>query len=133
LKNKIKAVDNKIIVLEDDHKWYSTVRSGRYESKANFTSSKAFLDKLVIDKSAYTVYIGGKKILFPKKEFELLLLLADKPGKVFKRSEILQIVWGIEYKYQHSRSLDVHIRMLRKKLNNNYISTVRGVGYKLEK
>ncbi len=88
---------------------------------------------LIIDKAAYTVYLMGIKIPFPKKEFELLLLLASNPRKVFKRIEILSQVWGRDYKPKDSRSLDVHIRMLRKKLHDQYITTIRGVGYKLEK
>lgn len=88
---------------------------------------------LIIDKAAYTVYLKGIKIPFPKKEFELLLLLASNPRKVFKRIEILSQVWGRDYKPKDSRSLDVHIRMLRKKLQDQYITTIRGVGYKLEK
>ncbi len=90
-------------------------------------------DGLVIDKAAYTVYIKGIKVSFPKKEFELLLLLASNPRKVFKRDEILRQIWGANFKQKDSRSLDVHIRMLRKKLFDSYITTIRGVGYKLEK
>ena len=88
---------------------------------------------LVIDKPAYSVYLHGSRISFPKKEFELLLLLASNPRKVFKRTEILEKIWGMNYKQKDSRSLDVHIRMLRKKLSDSFISTIRGVGYKLEK
>lgn len=90
-------------------------------------------DGLVIDKAAYTVYIKGIKVSFPKKEFELLLMLASNPRKVFKRDEILRQIWGANFKQKDSRSLDVHIRMLRKKLFDSYITTIRGVGYKLEK
>lgn len=88
---------------------------------------------LVIDKAAYVVYLGSEKITFPKKEFELLLLLASNPRKVFKRSEILTTIWGARHKPKDSRSLDVHIRMIRKKLKEEFITTVRGVGYRLEK
>jgi two-component system alkaline phosphatase synthesis response regulator PhoP len=88
---------------------------------------------MVIDKAAYVVYLGGDKIAFPKKEFELLLFLATNPRKVFKREEILASIWGPSYRPKDSRSLDVHIRMVRKKLNDEFISTVRGVGYRLEK
>jgi len=88
---------------------------------------------LVIDKAAYVVYLGPEKITFPKKEFELLLLLATNPRKVFKRDEILSSIWGPKYKAKDSRSLDVHIRMIRKKLHEEFITTVRGVGYRLEK
>ena len=90
-------------------------------------------DGLVIDKAAYIVYLQGSKITFPKKEFELLLLLASNPRKVFKRVEILMQIWGKDFRQKDSRSLDVHIRMLRRKLNDHFITTIRGVGYKLEK
>ncbi len=88
---------------------------------------------LVIDKVAYVVHFQGQVISFPKKEFELLLLLASKPQKVFKREEILLRIWGQDHKPQDSRSLDVHIRMIRKKLSDQFITTIRGVGYKLVK
>jgi DNA-binding response OmpR family regulator len=88
---------------------------------------------LVIDKAAYVVYLGSDKITFPKKEFELLLLLASNPRKVFKRADILTSIWGPRHKPKDSRSLDVHIRMIRKKLKEEFITTVRGVGYRLEK
>jgi two-component system alkaline phosphatase synthesis response regulator PhoP len=91
------------------------------------------MSALIIDKPAYSVYLQGGRISFPKKEFELLLLLASNPRKVFKRTEILEKIWGMNYKQKDSRSLDVHIRMLRKKLLDSYITTIRGVGYKLEK
>lgn len=88
---------------------------------------------LVIDKIAYVVHFQGEVISFPKKEFELLLLLASNPQKVFKRDEILTHIWGLDHKPQDSRSLDVHIRMIRKKLSDQFITTIRGVGYKLVK
>jgi two-component system alkaline phosphatase synthesis response regulator PhoP len=88
---------------------------------------------LVIDKVSYTVHLDGEQISFPKKEFELLLLLASNPGKVFRRDHILSELWGADDNKKGSRSLDVHIRMIRKKLNERFITTVRGVGYKLLK
>ncbi len=88
---------------------------------------------LVINLTSYSVSYKGNHISFPKKEFELLWLLATNPFKVFRRDEILQHVWGEDYRPKDSRSLDVHIRMIRKKLNEQYITTIRGVGYKLVK
>src|SRR4029078_8538648 len=64
---------------------------------------------LIIDKAAYNVYLNGAKISFPKKQFELLLLLASNPRKVFKRDEILNKIWSKDYNVKDSRSLDVHI------------------------
>ena len=77
----------------------------------------------------YKVEIQGKEIIFPRKEFDLLALLASKPGKVFKRDEILENVWGSEV-VVGDRTIDVHIRRLREKLGDNYFKTLKGVGYK---
>jgi two-component system alkaline phosphatase synthesis response regulator PhoP len=72
--------------------------------------------------------VDGKKILLPKKEFELLELLASRPGKVYTREQILTIVWGNET-IVGERTIDVHIRKLREKLGDDYIRTIKGVGY----
>ncbi len=114
----------KILILEENSEPFRT--NGH---PGNGVSS----NELIIDKEAYIVYLHGSKITFPKKEFELLLLLASNPRKVFKRVEILIQIWGKEFRQKDSRSLDVHIRMLRRKLNDHFITTIRGVGYKLEK
>lgn len=82
-----------------------------------------------IDEDKYIVYKNGKEILLPKKEFELISLLLSKPNHVFRRGEILNTVWGTEI-IVGDRTIDVHVRKLRKKLGNQYISTVKGVGYK---
>ena len=84
---------------------------------------------LVINRDEYKVVSEGKKIILPRKEFELLSLLASKPGKVFKRDEILDTVWGSEV-VVGSRTIDVHIRKLREKLGDNSFKTIKGVGYK---
>ena len=84
-----------------------------------------------IDPEKYLVKQNGKEIIFPKKEFELLSLLISKPGKVFKREEILNNVWGHDV-VVGDRTIDVHIRKLREKLGEEYITTVKGVGYKFE-
>ncbi len=81
-----------------------------------------------IDREKYLVESNGEKIVLPKKEFELLELLASKPGKVFTRDQILSLVWG-DHTIVGSRTIDVHIRKLREKLGNNYIRTIKGVGY----
>jgi two-component system alkaline phosphatase synthesis response regulator PhoP len=77
------------------------------------------------------VYRGDQKIQLARKEFELLFLLAGKPGKVFTREYILEKVWGDEVLVV-DRTIDVHIRKLREKLGDAYIGTVKGVGYKFE-
>lgn len=87
--------------------------------------------ELSIDKERYTVKRDGQEYSFPKKEFELLALLASKPGKVFSRAEILNRVWGDDV-IVGDRTIDVHVRKLREKLGEDYIKTVKGVGYKFE-
>lgn len=84
-----------------------------------------------IDREKYLVEKGGKEMILPKKEFELLYLLISKPGKVFRREEILNSVWGDDV-VVGDRTIDVHIRKLREKLGDDYIRTVKGVGYKFE-
>lgn len=86
---------------------------------------------LLIDREEYLVYQSGEKRELAKKEFELLSLLAGKPGKVFKRSEILHKVWGKDV-IVGNRTIDVHIRKLREKLGSQYIKTVKGIGYKFD-
>jgi len=83
---------------------------------------------LVIDREKFVVKIKGQELTLPKKEFELLELLASRPGKVFNREQILAIVWGNET-IVGERTIDVHIRKLREKLGESYIRTIKGVGY----
>jgi two-component system alkaline phosphatase synthesis response regulator PhoP len=87
------------------------------------------LNDIIIDKEKYKVYISGNTLNFPRKEFELLYLLASKPDKVFKREKIMENVWGEEV-VVGDRTIDVHIRKLREKLGDKYIKTIKGVGYK---
>lgn len=86
---------------------------------------------LKIDREKYIVNFQGNDIILARKEFELLALLASKPGKVFLRNEILNQVWGTEV-IVGDRTIDVHIRKIRQKLNLDCITTVKGVGYKFE-
>ena len=81
-----------------------------------------------IDRERYVVLINDKELNLPKKEFELLELLASRPGKVFNRDQILTLVWGNET-IVGERTIDVHIRKLREKIGENYIRTIKGVGY----
>jgi two-component system alkaline phosphatase synthesis response regulator PhoP len=86
---------------------------------------------LIIDREKYIVTYQGSDIILARKEFELLALLAGKPGKVFLRNEILNQVWGTEV-IVGDRTIDVHIRKIRQKLNLDCITTVKGVGYKFD-
>ena len=81
-----------------------------------------------IDREKFMVKTNGANLLLPKKEFELLELLASRPGKVYTRDQILTIVWGNET-IVGERTIDVHIRKLREKLGDDYIRTIKGVGY----
>ena len=83
---------------------------------------------IVIDSEKYIVEVHGKSIKLPRKEFELLFLLATKPGKVFKREKIMESVWGTNV-FVGDRTIDVHIRKLREKIGENYLNTIKGVGY----
>jgi two-component system alkaline phosphatase synthesis response regulator PhoP len=83
------------------------------------------------DFSAASASLREQKIALARKEFELLFLLASKPGKVFTRENILEKVWGDEVLVV-DRTIDVHIRKIREKLGDEYIGTVKGVGYKFE-
>jgi two-component system alkaline phosphatase synthesis response regulator PhoP len=86
---------------------------------------------IFIDRESFLIYRGEQKIQLARKEFELLFLLASKPGKVFTRENILEKVWGDEVLVV-DRTIDVHIRKIREKLGDEYIGTVKGVGYKFE-
>jgi two-component system alkaline phosphatase synthesis response regulator PhoP len=89
------------------------------------------VDHLKIDRELYKVFINDKEISLPRKEFELLFLLASKPGKVFTRQEIMSTIWGTEV-VVGGRTIDVHMRKLREKLNEDIFKTIKGVGYKME-
>jgi two-component system, OmpR family, alkaline phosphatase synthesis response regulator PhoP len=88
-------------------------------------------DGLKIDRVCFTVTKDGKAIDLPKKEFELLHFLAQKPGQVFNRDVLLKNIWGADV-YVLARTVDVHIRKVREKIGDKYIKTVMGVGYKFE-
>ena len=83
---------------------------------------------IVIDSERYIVEVGGKTINLPRKEFELLFLLASKPGKVFKREKIMESVWGSDV-IVGDRTIDVHVRKLREKIGEFFLKTIKGVGY----
>ena len=87
------------------------------------------LGPITIDTEKYLVLVEGKEVVLAKKEFELLNLLAHKPGRVFLRNEILHQIWGNDV-IVGDRTIDVHIRKIRQKLGIDCIHTVKGVGYK---
>ncbi|WP_291855871.1 response regulator transcription factor [Marinilabilia sp.] len=91
--------------------------------------NKITVGDLVIDREKYMVTSGDQKLSLPKKEFELLLLLAAKPDRVFTRDEIYTSVWGDNI-IVGDRTIDVHIRKLREKIGQDHIQTIKGVGYK---
>ena len=86
-------------------------------------------DDIKIDREKYKVYISDNVLNLPRKEFELLYLLASKPDKVYKREKIMETVWGSEV-VVGDRTIDVHIRKLREKVGDKYFKTIKGVGYK---
>ncbi|MFD0794213.1 response regulator transcription factor [Mucilaginibacter litoreus] len=95
------------------------------------TDNKLEIGDLVIDREAYLVYKKGEKVVLAKKEFELLYLLASKPGKVYTREVILKNIWE-DSVVVTNRTIDVHVRKLREKLGDDCVATVKGVGYKFE-
>lgn len=88
-------------------------------------------EDLVINREKYLVYKNGQSIHLPKKEFELLALLASKPEIVFERDTILEKVWGTDI-VVGDRTIDVHVRKLREKIGDRHIKTIKGIGYKFE-
>lgn len=102
----------------------------RHHDIANASLSYT-IGNLAIDKEKYKVFYEGKEIVLPKKEFELLFLLASKPNKVFTRDEIYSKVWDDDV-LVGERTIDVHIRKIREKLGGDNIKTIKGVGYKYE-
>ena len=94
----------------------------------NVSSMKLNFKGLIIDKEEYTVKIKGEKLILPRKEFELLFMLSSNTGKVIKREEIMNQIWG-EDVIVGDRTIDVHIRKLRKKIGLNFIKTIKGIGY----
>lgn len=106
--------------------------------RKNFKDEKNFPVKiqtgpLEIDREKYVVLIDGSETIFPRKEFELLYFLANNPGKVFSRDNLLRTVWGADV-YVVDRTVDVHIRKIREKLDkfSDLIETIKGVGYRLK-
>ncbi len=103
----------------------------KYRKDAEDEQQIIQLNDLIINKTEVNILLKGKKIELPKKEFEILWLLATKPGKVFKREEIFNKIWGNDV-IVGNRTIDVHIRKLREKLGDDIVKTVKGIGYKME-
>lgn len=103
----------------------------RRESKQKKEANTISVEDLIIDRASYTVKNADERISLPKKEFELLYFLAQNPGKVFSRDELLQNIWGSDV-YVLARTVDVHIRKVREKIGDGYITTIKGVGYKFD-
>jgi two-component system, OmpR family, alkaline phosphatase synthesis response regulator PhoP len=101
----------------------------RRDAKKTPVSSTIAVGELTIDRASYTVKINDREINLPKKEFELLYFLAQNPNQVFTREDLLHHIWGTDV-YVLARTVDVHIRKVREKIGEDYISTVKGVGYK---
>lgn len=101
----------------------------RLKEQDESVSDIVILGDLTINREEYKISIGKEELALPRKEFELLSLLCSKPGKVFKREEILDKVWGNEV-VVGGRTIDVHIRKLREKIGDDYFKTVKGIGYK---
>lgn len=101
----------------------------RRDNKKKSSSNQIKIGELLIDRTSYTIKVKGREISLPKKEFELLFFLAQNPNKVFSRDDLLQNIWGSDV-YVLARTVDVHIRKVREKIGEDYITTVKGVGYK---
>ena len=101
----------------------------RLKEEDSATDDIVTVGNIVINCEEYKVVNNGTELVLPRKEFELLALLASKPNKVFKREVILDLVWGNEV-VVGGRTIDVHIRKLREKIGENHFKTVKGVGYK---
>ena len=104
-----------------------------YKRNSSVDDSKKVIEveNLSIDKDSYVVKVDGNEVFFPKKEFELLHFLATNPKKVFSRESLLRNIWGADV-HVIARTVDVHIRKIREKLGNDFISTIKGVGYKFK-
>jgi two-component system, OmpR family, alkaline phosphatase synthesis response regulator PhoP len=99
------------------------------DGEGGTTTTKLEVGNLIIDRERYLIIHDGEELVLPKKEFELLMLLASKPEKVFTREEIYRTVWGNKI-VVGDRTIDVHIRKLREKIGDDYIKTIKGVGYR---
>ncbi len=103
----------------------------RRENQTIVTPDIITIADLVIDRGSYTVHKNGKKVVLPKKEFELLYFLSQHPNTVFNRDDLLKNIWGTDV-YVVPRTIDVHIRKVREKIGEVNIKTIKGIGYKFD-
>ena len=103
-------------------------RSGR---PSDDETNEIRLHNLVIDRQRVVIFKDGQPIELPRKEFEIIWLLASRPGRVFTREEIFDKIWGSDI-IVGNRTIDVHIRKLRERLGEEYVKTVKGIGYKFD-
>ena len=109
----------------------SRIRALLRRLETDDATGKHIVGDIEIDRERYLVIKAGKEISLPRKEFELMNLLISKPGRVFKREEILSKVWGTDT-IVGDRTIDVHIRKLREKIGDDYFKTIKGIGYKFD-
>jgi two-component system alkaline phosphatase synthesis response regulator PhoP len=102
------------------------LRYGQVEAMLESDENK---EELFIDRDYYSVYRNKEEIELPRKEFEILSLIASRPNRLFRREEIYNHIWSTEAAVG-DRTIDVYIRKIRSKIGDNYIKTVKGVGYK---
>ncbi|MDB4161886.1 response regulator transcription factor [Bacteroidia bacterium] len=107
----------------------SRVKALLKRKKENIPVDTLSVGDITINRDTFDVSLRGKKLVLPKKEFELLYLLASKPGQVYTREKILNKVWGYDVDVV-DRTIDVHIRKIREKIGDHRIKTIKGVGYK---
>lgn len=107
----------------------SRVKALLKRKKENILSDTLSVGDITINRNTFDVCLRGEKLVLPKKEFELLYLLASKPGQVYTRDKILNKVWGYDVDVV-DRTIDVHIRKIREKIGDYRIKTIKGVGYK---
>ncbi len=103
----------------------------RRSSSQETVAEKVTYGDISIDEEKYLVYVKGNPITLAKKEFELIHLLVSRPGKVFTRQEIFNKIWGMDV-IVGDRTIDVHIRKIREKVGEDYIKTIKGIGYKFD-
>jgi two-component system alkaline phosphatase synthesis response regulator PhoP len=120
----VKPVSPKVLVTK--MKALLKLRYGQVEAMLDTGETK---DELYIDREYYSVYRNKEEIEFPRKEFEILSLIASRPNRLFRREEIYNHIWSSEAAVG-DRTIDVYIRKIRSKIGDNYIKTVKGVGYK---
>ncbi|UCH65705.1 MAG: response regulator transcription factor [Ignavibacterium sp.] len=111
----------------------SNLRKAAADTKSTKEKMQLSIGPLLIDKEKFTVHIENSETIFPRKEFVLLFFLANNPGRVYSRGELLKEIWGDEV-FVVDRTVDVHIRKIREKLGEhfNLIETIKGVGYKFK-